>query len=209
MNINSYLKNNWTVLTDPLKQQSTAFFEQLIKCYNKRRRHYHNLDHIQALLKLSEQYKDRLNSPETVNFSIWYHDAIYSIFSRKNEIKSAALAKDCLSQMGVEEGIISDCYNMIVATKTHQLPEDLNSFDARFFIDIDLSILAAERDRYMVYTKQVRRENWIFPGFLYKKGRKKILHHFLDTNRIYKTDLFFELWEQKARENLAYELSGL
>ena len=111
--------------------------------------------------------------------------------------------------MGFENDLINNCYNLIIATKTHLLPNDLNSFDFQFLLDIDLSILASERNDYIEYTTQIRKEYNMYPNFLYKKGRKKVLKHFLEMKQIYKTELFQNLWEEKAKENISYELSLL
>jgi len=77
------------------------------------------------------------------------------------------------------------------------------------FTDADLSILGQSWEVYFTYSKHVRKEYGQYPLFLYKKGRKKVLKHFLDMERIFKTDHFFELYEKHARVNLQRELEIL
>lgn len=207
--VSDYSRNNWSDLTHDLPNRKDGFFQNLMGLYNSQSRHYHNLNHIEALLKLSEEHQQLLESPETIDFAIWYHDAIYDASKSNNEEKSAQLARKNLTELGLVPDLIENCYNLIIATKTHQLTKGLYSFDAQFLLDIDLSILASERDKYLEYTQEIRKEYKIYPDFLYKKGRKKVLKHFLEMEHIYKTELFQDLWESKAKENLSYEISLL
>lgn len=205
--MSDYLRANWEDLTEDLPEN--RFYENLVKHYNSKGRFYHNLNHIEALLKLSDEYKYLLSSKKTIDFTIWYHDAIYDASKNNNEEKSAELARKDLTDLGLDATLIENCFNLIVATKTHQLSEETNTFDAQFLLDIDLSILAVDRDEYMEYTRHIRKEYQMYPNFLYKKGRKKVLNHFLEMEHIYKTELFRNLWENKAKGNLEYELSLL
>ena len=207
--MSDFLRKNWNNLTSDLPIIKNEYYQELTKLYNSKNRFYHNLNHIEALLKLSEEYKHLLTSQQTIDFTIWYHDAIYDGSKNNNEEKSAELAKLHLTQLGLSEDLIDNCYNLIIATKTHILNNSLNSFDAQFLLDIDLSILAIERNQYIEYTKQIRKEYKIYPDFLYNKGRKKVLKHFLEMENIYKTELFQNLWEEKAKENINYELKLL
>ena len=202
----SFLEASWQSLTKNLPTIKENYHQELVRLYSSKARFYHNLNHIEVLLKLSEEYKHLLNSPQTIDFTIWYHDAIYDASKNNNEEKSAELAKLHLTQLGLSEHLIDNCYNLIIATKTHALNDKLDSFDAQFFLDIDLSILAVERKQYIEYTKKIRKEYKMYPDFLYKKGRKKVLKHFLEMEKIYKTELFFGLWEKQAKENLEEEL---
>ena len=204
-----FLKNNWNNLTNDLPHIKNEYYQELIKLYNSKNRFYHNLNHIEVLLKLSDEYKHLLNSQKAIDFTIWYHDAIYDGSKNNNEQKSAELAKLHLTQLGLSEQLVENCYKLIIATKTHTLNKSLNYFDAQFLLDIDLSILATERKQYIEYTQQIRKEYKMYPDFLYRKGRKKLLKHFLEMENIYKTQLFQNRWEEKAKENINYELELL
>lgn len=204
-----FLTKSWDLLTQGLPSIKSNYLNQLFSHYNSSNRHYHNLLHIEALLKLSENYKDQLSAAGTIRFAVWYHDAIYNASLNNNEEKSAELAKNHLTTMGVNQSVITDCLKLIIATKKHEIPNDMNTFDTKFLMDIDLSILASPPETYLQYTKQIRKEYSMYPDFMYNKGRKKVLQQFLDSDRIFKTDLFFDLNEKKARKNLAYEISLL
>jgi len=62
---------------------------------------------------------------------------------------------------------------------------------------------------YENYTHQLRKEYAVYPDLLYNEGRKKVLMHFLEMNRIFKTDEFYNQFEKQARENLKRELKEL
>lgn len=205
--MSDYLENNWIRLTRGLP--ANDFYQKLKKLYTSEDRHYHSFDHIEALLKLSEKHRNLLTSPKTVDFAIWYHDAIYDPSKSTNEEESAELARKDLMTLGVEIETIEECCSLIIATKSHQLSNELDSFDAQFLLDIDLSILAADDDRYDQYALQIREEYRIYPDELYKPGRKKVLLHFLEMKHIFKTELFQNLWEERAKENLHRELAQL
>jgi predicted metal-dependent HD superfamily phosphohydrolase len=64
-------------------------------------------------------------------------------------------------------------------------------------------------ENYLAYAKDVRKEYSIYPDFIYKPGRKKILNHFLKMKRIFKTEFFFAKFEETAKENLNRELGLL
>ncbi len=207
--MNEYLLKNWQMLTKHALNPGLSFYDQLITSYSSPTRHYHNLKHIQDLLELTDLYKDNLFSPETVSFAVWYHDAIFDPLDTENEERSAELAQQQLSALHIDPTIISHCYSYILATKTHSLSEHINHFDAQFMLDIDLSILAANRHAYQKYQLQIRQEYHMFSDEAFKKGRKKLLNEWLSLDHIFHTDLFRNEYEEKARENISIELAFL
>jgi predicted metal-dependent HD superfamily phosphohydrolase len=125
-----------------------------------------------------------------------------------NELKSAEYAYNDLKHLYVEPHIIEKCCKMIIATKNHQLSPDLDCFDSKFFVDIDLLILSSPRKKYFEYLKQIRKEYNIYSNEVYSQGRKKLLLKLLQ-RRIYQTELFFNKFEEIAKRNILYELSLL
>ncbi|MGV3538733.1 MAG: hypothetical protein ACO1OQ_02925 [Rufibacter sp.] len=197
----------------PLAQQYTGdtklierWWLELEKAYTSSGRHYHNLTHISAMLLLAQEHATTLASPALVQFAIFYHDAVYKATIKDNEEKSAALAEERLTQLGLGTEDIEKVAAMILATKKHQVSPDP---DTNFLLDFDLAILGADWPQYEQYTRQIRKEYRIYPDLLYKPGRKQVLRHFLDLPQIFKTAKFQELLEGKARQNLARELTEL
>ncbi len=183
---------------------AAEFWQKIGAAYLVKGRYYHTLTHIQQLLNLSIEYSDKILDINNLQFSIFYHDVVYSSTKNNNEEKSADLAEVHLKLLGMESAKIGKCKNYILATKSHQNPT--NDSDLDFFLDFDLEKLGAPWPEYEEYTKQIRKEYNIYPKLVYNKGRKKVLEHFLGMDRIYKTNEFLENYESTARENLKREL---
>ena len=79
----------------------------------------------------------------------------------------------------------------------------------RYFTDADLAILGSDYDKYIHYVKSIRKEYKFYPDFVYNPGRKKVLEHFIQMTRIYKTDFFFSRYEEQARKNMNDEIRQL
>ncbi|UUW08907.1 hypothetical protein NLG42_22755 [Flavobacterium plurextorum] len=182
-------------------QQNWADLE---KAYSKKSRHYHNLTHLKEMIRSFEKYRDKLQNPNEVLFSIFYHDFVYSASKKDNELKSAEYALAILPEnSNLNKQLVFDA---ICATQQHQQNaiEDIN-----WLIDFDLKILAKDWDDYKIYFEQIRKEYRIYPDFLYKPGRAKALKHFLENEFIFQTDEFRNLYEEKARANIEKEISFL
>jgi len=185
-----------------LELAEKLWFELVVQ-YSNKNRYYHNLTHLEHLLTQLTEIKSDIDDWDTVLFSLYYHDVIYSSKSQKNEENSADLAKKRLLQIGYPQLKTEHCFDQIIATKSHDLS---NSHDTNLFTDADLSILGAEWSIYHTYTDQIRQEYAIYPDFMYKPGRKNILLHFLKMERIFKTDYFYTTFEIQARKNIEQEL---
>jgi predicted metal-dependent HD superfamily phosphohydrolase len=131
---------------------------------------------------------------------------VYNVRRQDNEEKSAELAQQRLQTLHYSSAGIDKCVAQILATKGHTTSPDL---DTNLFTDADLAILGQDWPTYHNYTQQVRREYSIYPDLLYKPGRKKVLQHFLNMERIFKTSHFYALYEQNARNNLNREIAEL
>jgi predicted metal-dependent HD superfamily phosphohydrolase len=187
---------------------SENLWKKLDENYSKvNKRPYHNWLHISDLLSLSEQHQSVFENKDDVLFAIFFHDVIYNTLKTDNEEKSAVFAQKYLSLMSFPKDRIDKIAAYIIATKTHQNPTQ--DSDLSYFLDFDLTILGSESSRYQAYTQQIRKEYSIYPDFMYKPGRKKVLVHFLEKPTIFKTEIFQELLEEKAKENLRWELDML
>ncbi|KAF2340968.1 HD domain-containing protein [Flavobacterium tistrianum] len=176
----------------------------LEKAYSKKSRHYHNLTHLKEMIESFEIYKDKLQNPDEILFSIFYHDFVYSASKKDNELKSAEYALSILSENSILNKQL--VFDAICATQQHQQNaiEDIN-----WLIDFDLKILAKDWEDYKIYFEQIRKEYRIYPDFLYKPGRAKALKHFLENEFIFQTAEFRILYEEKARINIEKEIKLL
>ena len=84
-----------------------APLHELIAAYSSAGRHYHDLAHIAALLRLTAEHADRLADRAAVDLAIFYHDAVYDAKRSDNEAKSAALARAQLPAQGVRLTLVA------------------------------------------------------------------------------------------------------
>jgi len=189
-----------------LTNQAETLFADLQKHYTKSSRMYHNFSHIHTMLRICEMYKAEAENYKILQLVVWYHDIIYRATRKDNEVKSAEYALAALAESSLSSLELDQLKQLIISTKSHDTL--LDNFDNRLLLDIDLGILAASRETYTSYTQAIRKEYKIFPVSLYKKGRKKVLKHFLEKKWIYFTPEFQEKHEVNARENLAWEMEG-
>ena len=190
------------------EQYLEKVWQELIKQYSKKNRHYHGLPHIWNMLLQSEESKGDLFDKDVVDFAIWFHDIIYKATRKDNEEKSAEFAKRILRQFSFEETRVEKVYNLIVSTQKHQIIDPSNR-DNAYLLDFDLSILGQPWNVYEIYIQNIRKEYKIYPNLLYKPGRKKVLETFLERKTLYFTEKYQEWYEQKARENLKKEIQLL
>jgi predicted metal-dependent HD superfamily phosphohydrolase len=183
-----------------------SLWAEIEKQYSSRKRHYHDLTHLENMIAELEAVKKQIANFDVMLFSVFYHDIVYKPTAAYNEEKSAEFAKDRLSGLGVESNLADAVARQIIATKKHEKSID---DDVNYLLDADLSVLGKDWETYKTYAANIRKEYAIYPDFMYKPGRKKVLHHFLAFPEIYKTPEFKEKYELQARKNLAMEAESL
>jgi predicted metal-dependent HD superfamily phosphohydrolase len=184
---------------------------ELVRAYAAPHRHYHDLAHIDALLRLAHQNQGAVADMQALEAAIWFHDAIYDTRRHDNEEKSAELAIDRLKGTTTDERI-GRIAAMIRATASHELPDFPTPeavHDCALFLDLDLAVLGAAREDYESYAAAVRREYaWVSePRWI--EGRRGVLERFLERPKIYASPQFQASHEAAARRNLAHELATL
>lgn len=183
-------------------KRNSNLWTDVVQAYTSKGRHYHTLVHLNHLITELKSFQNQFTCWETLVFAIAYHDFVYKATVRDNEEQSAKVAEARLTEIDFPVLEIARCVEFILATKKH---EPVNR-EVDLFTDADLAILGATPKRYQQYTTEIRKEYSIYPDLLYKPGRKKVLQHFLNMKRIYKTDEFYDRYEQAARRNLQLEL---
>lgn len=206
------LKEKWDKLVRDFPQRDVTDrqYQEIIKAYSGKKRFYHNLDHIRALYSLFETHRSSIHSPDAFQFAIWYHDFIYKILhTTVNEKLSARKAALQLRQLNWDAEKIRQVEALVLDTRFHQIKASAGLPDAPWFLDMDLAILGSADEQYDTYRRQIRKEFWVIPSPVFKKGRVRALKRLLDRPRIFHTDLFFEEYEEKARKNVQRELTLL
>lgn len=174
--------------------------------YSSSKRYYHNLSHLENLLKQLLKVKMNIEDWDIILFSLYYHDIIYNVSKKNNEEKSAKYAQNILQKLNFSKERINSCFSQIIATKGHTISTDN---DTNLFTDADLSVLGFSHDNYKNYYQQIRKEYKMYPSFMYNPNRKKVLQSFLKMDSIFKTSYFFDAFEKQARINIALEIDNL
>nr|WP_321228946.1 hypothetical protein [uncultured Psychroserpens sp.] len=206
-----WLKQEWMTLASKYtedQQLISIYWNDIEMYYTSKGRYYHNLTHIYNMLKQAETIINDIDDYDVFRFSIWYHDIIYNSTKKNNEVKSAEFAINRLKSFNFNQKRIEIVGNLIKSTEKHTIILNKNH-DNAYLLDIDLSILGTNWEEYQNYIKNIRKEYAIYPDFMYKKGRKKAMQHFLEREPIYFTQLYQNKFEAQARQNLEREISTL
>lgn len=189
-----------------------AYFEgrlylKLAKQYDARA--YHNLSHIAYMLNmlqiyLDAGYTDIANSDiNTLTQAIFLHDYIYNPLEKNN--------KEMSIQAAIDEDFVNEYdkkfQNLVLVTK-HIKPA--NGEVEALMADLDLSILGTFDDEiWTQYNNNIRKEYEMVPLKDYVKGRIEVLERFLNRERIFQTDFFYDMFETQAHQNLIKEIEWL
>ena len=187
-------------------EQNLQVFSELDKAYSQSGRFYHNAQHVDACLVHFDNIKANLTYPREVELALWFHDAIYKIFSSNNEKNSAIWARDFLLDNGAALDAASRAYDLILATR-HNAPAA--TLDASFLVDIDLSILGATLRVYAQFEQDIRREYRMVPSAIYRKKRIAVLQGFLRRETIFNNAPFSSQLEAQARDNIKAAITNL
>jgi predicted metal-dependent HD superfamily phosphohydrolase len=203
----------WRGLCDRLgvnPDASGPMLADLVRAYSEQGRHYHSLDHVAALLLLLDQHGKELADRSAIVLAIFFHDAVYVPTRSDNEAQSAALARERLTALGLPGGLVARVADLVLATRHGtERAEPPHDAEMALLLDLDLSVLAADRSAYAAYARAIRSEYATYPDEVYRPGRRRVLGQFLARSRIYETDRLHELWNATARANLAWEIAEL
>ncbi|RSZ33826.1 MULTISPECIES: N-methyl-D-aspartate receptor NMDAR2C subunit [unclassified Variovorax] len=182
-----------------------ALCTELQRRYAEPQRRYHTMQHLGECLAWFEREKALAERPGEVALALWFHDAIYDVHAHDNEARSADWAREALIEAGVDAAAAERVHALVMATRHDAVPEGR---DAELLIDIDLSILGADRARFDEYERQVQAEYAFVPDEVRLPRRRAILQRFLDREAIYATPRMHAQLEARARANLRRSISG-
>jgi predicted metal-dependent HD superfamily phosphohydrolase len=181
-------------------------YHQLIDAYSEKYRKYHNLSHLCSVLARLDEVKHLTEKKDEIELALWFHDAVYQPFSKSNESDSAEWARKFLDENDMTEQVQELVHRLVLATSHSSV---LKSDDEKLIVDVDLSILGTSKDQYAQFETGVRSEYRQVPSSVYARGRKAVLKGFLQRDRIYSSEPFYEAFERQARNNLESELCRL
>lgn len=188
----------------------------LLRGWSEPHRRYHTTEHLAEVLDAL----DELTGAGAVGGADalvaravgWYHDLAYDPRARpgSNEHRSATLARDHLHRLGVQDQLVDAVEAGVLMTVDHEITcvaAPSAALDAVH--DADLWILCSPPERYAAYREQVRQEYAHVPDDLFARGRATVMGPFLRRERIYRTEHAHRSWTERARTNLAQELTEL
>ncbi|HSV84044.1 MAG TPA: N-methyl-D-aspartate receptor NMDAR2C subunit [Ramlibacter sp.] len=202
------------------RETSGGLLNQLMAAYSEPQRRYHTLQHLRECLAHFEAAASLARRPAEVELALWFHDAVYDPQRGDNEERSADWAQASLLAAGCAEAHAERVAALVMVTKTHEpagppqgrIPEGAarrlssdapaDDPDAALLLDIDLAILAASPARFDEYERQIRAEYVHVPEADFRARRAEILSGFLARERIYRTPVFHDALEARARQNL-------
>lgn len=215
-----YLSDQWTRLHGSLTGQSgcgalvssgewAALGADLLARWGEQHRRYHTITHLEdVLLALNLLHVRGETIVPVTLLAAWFHDAIYTGNAVSDENASAELAVSSLAAAGVSSGLALQAGEFIVATTPGNSGMHV-PLPLAHLLDSDLAIFGASPKRYGNYTQAVRAEYAHVPDSDFRTGRAKILRSYLERPIIYQTRPAQDLWEERARINLAAEIHSL
>lgn len=181
--------------------------DDLLARWSEPHRHYHTVDHLQAVLTLVNDHADQAADAVAVRLAAWFHDAVYDPLRVDNEESSALLAEAVLPELSVPAAVVAEVARLVRLTASHDpMPGDRN---AAVLTDADLAILAAPPATYAAYTRAVRREYAHLDDATFAAGRAGVLANLLELPRLFGLPALRDRWEDTARDNLNAELAGI
>jgi predicted metal-dependent HD superfamily phosphohydrolase len=188
------------------KSDADQIFEDLERRYSEPNRFYHNFQHIEACFNQMDMISSDEIDPLVLEFSLWFHDAVYNPKAKDNEEQSAQLAKSVCKHAELPESFCQKAQELILVTKHTCDPID---YLQQIILDIDLSILGSDPRTYDFFEMNIRKEysHVNEPDFL--AGRSRILNGFINRNRVFYTDVFYSKYETCARSNLSRTIQKL
>ena len=187
---------------------------RLLDRWEDPRRHFHNVRHLVDLLQRVDELQQEAHDAHSVRLAAWYHGAVfdsdaeaaYAKRGGEDEAASAEYARTELAALGVPSERIADVATMVEALARHSiLPA---SMDCAVLCDADLSILAADPQKYRKYLADIRAEYAHIPERRFLESRRAIVSKLLKRDRLYLSPMSAG-WEGQARQNLQAELSRI
>lgn len=212
----AYLRSEWSQLgrltaefRTSQQEEWNALGEELLGYWRQTHRSYHDERHLEDVLLALDQLTtlgETIEAPTLL--ATWFHDAVYEGVAEQDETASAELAHASLQRLQFDDGTITDVHSFIIATAPGQEIAQ-PPLPLVHLLDADLSIFSASPSRYQQYAEGVRAEYLHVAEQEFAHGRSAILQTYLDLPTIYRTTPAQQLWETRARVNIAQEIGTL
>lgn len=179
----------------------------MIDAYSEPQRRYHDCGHLAYLLDEVARRAAVVEDTALLQFAAWFHDAVYDPLAKDNEARSADWAERALTDHGLAADRAAAVARLVRKTASHHFGEA--SRDEALFLDMDFSILGAERQTYIAYADAIRAEYAAVPEDAFRAGRAAFLRNVLAQPRMFRTDAYEQEFAPAARANIAWEIARL
>ncbi|KAJ1552327.1 hypothetical protein HK405_011754 [Cladochytrium tenue] len=194
-----------------------AAASDLLARWSEPHRHYHTVDHLVAALAAVDQLLSLTGADappvdrDAICLAAWFHDAVHTGRggAGEDEAASAVLAEQTLSTLLRVPAARSAEVARLVRLTDHRDPPLDSDLAGQILVDADLSVLALPAPGYRAYADAVRAEYAHVPDAAFRDGRAAILRRLAARPRLFHSPAGHELWEAKARANIAAELAAL
>ena len=198
----SITEKNWIY---PSAEEFSAelSWEDIVSEYSSRP--YHNLSHIAYMLNLLKIGNVRYE--KELIMAIFWHDVVLNFTSDDEQASVDAMQvhSSIVEANGMQVSTIAD---YIIATSISA--KESSSVSESIIADIDKAILAAPFSRIWNWYENGVKEECMQATKCsekdYEKGRKSFLSELLERPRIFQTELFNNMFEEKARQNIIKQL---
>ncbi|MFI9006742.1 hypothetical protein ACIGNX_05850 [Actinosynnema sp. NPDC053489] len=177
----------------------------LVARYAEPHRRYHNADHVLAVardvdvLALADHRTARERA--VLALAALAHDVVYDGVPGEDERRSADWARARLAGLPEADAVA----DLVLATADHASDDPLTCL----LLDADLAILGSDPAGYERYRRAVRAEYAHVPDDAWRTGRARVLRSLAGRDPLYAGPHARARWEERARANLAAELSSL
>lgn len=186
---------------------ANPMFDSIFEAYSQPHREYHTWQHLYEVLTHFDRVKQLCVYPDGTEFGLWMHDFFYELrVDANNEERSEDAAGSYCLDAGFEPNLAEHVRNVVNVLSHNRAPKNI---DERCAVDCDLLILGQTHSRYSEYVSQIQDEYCEVPRGVFIPKRLEILRRFVNRDQIYYTPVFKEEYEDRARENLRFEIEGL
>ncbi|GAA2837168.1 HD domain-containing protein [Crossiella cryophila] len=179
--------------------------EELLGRYREEHRRYHDLTHIEAVLRDSAWLGAELGLSEVdravLAVAAAAHDVIYDGVPGEDERRSAEWVRRRLGEAGVAEEHQEPTERLVLATIDHLGADPLTLA----LLDADLAVLGGTEAEYDRYARAVRAEYAHVSDADWLVGRGAVLARLIARDPLYRTAPARERWEAAAKANLKRE----
>jgi predicted metal-dependent HD superfamily phosphohydrolase len=209
--IDPIVRKHWAALAD---RHDPAAFPVLDAAYREPGRAYHAWTHIADMLEKLDRFSHLATRRDLVAAAVFWHDSVYLTREPdgrprpdpENVRDSAMLFErhsrfDETERQAIRDMIMATAHHMKARARKEHYPGFSRDFD--FFLDLDLSSLAAPWPVFLDNLEDIRHEFAWVPEREFCLGRTKMLESFLNGgDALYRLPETRALWLEAARANL-------